>query len=341
MKKNIILSGIIAFTTIFCGCNNQSEKANSTKQITAAATTSVTTAKTTVAEKTTKSTTAAATEAATEPAPAVNSDSSAVVTTNSDGSFTVDFSYGCSMTFPSEWAGRVEIKDNTVYSTIMKEDENIYDGKLFSVTCYDQGLNLVGNERMLLGVSEQGYLLATVPQDVRYDMNKAEMNEEYDSLSADYESIWSTAVCSKSSPDFKPVLLSDYTKPEYVSESLYFGTWEAITYDWSEESAMDIGCIQASPYLIFCSDGTLAYQCFNNASTGTYLLNRDPSADISALGFLNGQIQQISMMQLSLSVTEMPEVQEYLQNGDLQNTTNWGFTYYSDSQNVGVDPWLE
>ncbi len=296
----------------------------------------------------TKPTTSAPTEPpttippTTEATKTIASDSSAKVMQDADGSFFVNFKNGCSMFFPASWAGRVSISESSVYSDVCLDP--VYGGGLlFTVECRSEKPQLNGNERYLLGSSQQGYLFATIPQDVSYDLSNSTMHAEYTALSGDLDAIFRSAVCTTSPADFTPIPLSNYVNPEYdPHDGFFMGHWEAITVDWEEESILEIGAVQSSPYLIFCSDGTLAYQCFSTIYEGSYIINTDDNDYNYAIGFMNGKIMMIGIYHMVMSVTEMPEIKATnIQGNAPETTTTWGFDYWSDSQVYGLDPWME
>lgn len=295
-------------------------------------------------KSTTKKTTAATTAdtevppetAPPEPVSVIISDNSAEVAVREDGSFSVDFAYGCNMVFPKEWGNRVKIRDDTVYAVNCMDPE-FGGGELFSVDCRTEAPQLSGHERYLLGDSESGYLFATVPQSVSYDSSNADMYAEYSDLETYLEGVFTSAVCNASPADFSPVSLADYTNPpDSPDVELYTGTWEAYTQDWTEETLAEVGVVQSWPYLIFCSDGTLAYQCFRTVYEGTYIYNTNDGTEF-AIGFINGTILMVDICHMVMTVRGMPAITELAPDGDPHNTNTWTFMYWTDNQKFGLD----
>lgn len=133
-----------------------------------------------------------------------------------------------------------------------------------------------------------------------------------------------------------------YVPPEeYDGINLLVGTWEADTAMWSEESLMDIGVVQSSPYLVFCDDGRMAYQHWDTLYEGNYLLNTADKEDVYAVATLeNGWELTLRLYNMILDADGLPPVTiDYPAGSEV--TTVWGFYPYSDSTTYGIDPWLE
>lgn len=133
-----------------------------------------------------------------------------------------------------------------------------------------------------------------------------------------------------------------YVPPEeYDGINLLVGTWEADTALWSEESLMDTGVVQSSPYLVFCDDGRMAYQHWDTLYEGSYLLNTADKEDVYAVATLeNGWELTLRLYNMILEADGLPPVQINYPAGT-ETSNVWGFYPYSDSTNYGIDPWLE
>lgn len=290
MKNKKIIVYILTLAiclTSFSGCNSSSEKTS-----TVVHTTVNTTTKTTSNELTTKVTTntdetslEAETENKTEVATenetenetkesvsVIQTDDSAVVSQNADGSFNVLFvDTMCTMTFPASWAGRVLIEDDVVYSKKCSDyiaERN--SGKLFTIMdSSDEQMNIVIPSSYLLGTFDDEYVIAFLPTDCDYDPTIAELNEEFSFLHNDLESVIFTAKCD-SSPEFYPIDMSIYDSPNMYSNSVS-GMWEDGETMYSN--------IQFSPYIGFRpKDGLFVYAYgLNGADTeneiGSYITN--------------------------------------------------------------------
>lgn len=133
-----------------------------------------------------------------------------------------------------------------------------------------------------------------------------------------------------------------YVSPaEYDGINLLVGTWEADTTMWSEESRLNIGVVQSSPYLVFCEDGRMAYQCWDTLYEGTYLLNTADREDVYAVATLdNGWKLTLSIYHMIMDADGLPPVTiDYPAGSEV--TSVWGFYPYSSSTNYGIDPWLQ
>ncbi len=145
-------------------------------------------------------------------------------------------------------------------------------------------------------------------------------------------------VIDESDCDWFQMDTSEFVHPSEVESSVLFGTWGVNTSDWTEESIREIGIAQWSPYLIFCKDGTLVYQFGDEIIEGTYRIN--PEDDVfCAIGNLDGREVKVSVYQMVMSVTNMPMIKE--KAAGVFKTTIWGFEKWSESEEYGLDPWLE
>lgn len=150
---------------------------------------------------------------------------------------------------------------------------------------------------------------------------------------------WDAATRTVSITEKQP---SVYVSPlEYDGINLLVGTWEADTAMWSKESIIDIGTVQSSPYLVFCEDGRMAYQCWDQLYEGTYLLNTEDADTVYAVATLdNGWELTLSIYHMIMDASGLPPVEINYPAGT-QITTVWGFCPYSDNTTYGIDPWLQ
>lgn len=274
MKSKKIIAYIMALAMFsFSGCSNSSSSTHTVYHTTANTTesTSPTKSDTEASATSEETSTEAETESTTEELPlSIQTDNSAIVTNNSDGSFNVLFEDTmCTMTFPASWAGRVLIEDDMVYSKKCSDSvEGRNAGKLFTMMSTSDMDSFIPDS-FLLGTDEDEYVLAFKPTDCDYDPSITEIQEEFASLGNDLESVILSAKC-ESSPEFKPMNMNIYDSPGMYSIP-FAGTWE-------ESEAIYSGS-QFSPFIGFrANDGLFAYSYgLNGADSdsefGNYIIN--------------------------------------------------------------------
>ena len=99
---------------------------------------------------------------------------------------------------------------------------------------------------------------------------------------------------------------------------------------------------QWSPYLIFCHDGRMAYSFGDMLIEGTFVINPSAEGEVPlAIGYLDdGRVCEISIYHMVMDVTNMDPIVMDI-GGRMFETTTWGFEKWSDSEEYGIDPWLE
>lgn len=293
-KKNItVISSAFLLMTILSGCGKDSSSTPSllttnavteSTVITTASSdsgdsetkqTSVTEATTKAAVTTTAAQTTITTEAPTEAA-TVETDETASVSRNADGSFNVTFGDGlCTMTLPASWAGRIIIDDYKIYSKLCYDTDQANKwGKMLSIKrASADDMKVCIPSSYLIGTAGKEYIVAYTPTDVTYDIANSALHEEYSSLYNDITSVIASARCM-TSPDFSPIDLSVYVNPGDFYGSVS-GSWDdADTY---------LTDVQFTPYLCFRpSDASFAYMYRLNGSEadyvrGSYLMNTNVS----------------------------------------------------------------
>lgn len=211
-------------------------------------------------------------KSAEEPSYSIQTDDSAVITQNADGSFNAVFGDGLfSMTFPASWADRIIIDDYKIYCKLVWDsDPGNKRGKMLSLfLAEDEDISSGIPDSYLLGTSSDKYVIAFTPTDVSYDPSDNILNDEYGSLFADIESVIFSARCS-SSPEFTPIDIGMYYSP-YGAEYSLAGSWDLPSYLYSE--------VQFAPYITFREkDGAFGYSYALNGSSckyasGKYLIN--------------------------------------------------------------------
>lgn len=294
-RKNItVISSALLLMTMLSGCGKDSSSTPSlltTKAVTESTVSETAssdsgdseTEQTSVTEATTESAvttttavqTTIATEAPTEAA-TIETDETASVSQNADGSFNVVLGDSlCTMTFPGSWAGRIVIDDNKIYSKLCydTDTENKWGKMLTIMKVTAEEMKDVIPSSYLLGTADKEYIIAYRPTDVTYDIADSELHEEYSSLYNDITSVITSARC-KSSADFAPIDLSIYANPNDFSGSVC-GSWD--------NSDTYLSDVQFSPYLCFRpSDASFAYMYGLNGSEadyvrGSYLMNTNVS----------------------------------------------------------------
>ena len=125
------------------------------------------------------------------------------------------------------------------------------------------------------------------------------------------------------------------------------GTWEVITWRWTQASLEKMGMVQSSGYLIFQPGGKMAYQCFDQCYLGTYLINAKSTGNSCAVCYLNnGWVLTIDATTYNgkisqMTVHGMPQVTCGSADGVYYSTTDWEFKYWNSSTTIGVDSWLQ
>lgn len=279
MKNKKIAVYIFIFAiclTSFSGCKseyNSNEKSSVDINTTTNVTSNVSTTNIDETSLETETVTEPVTENKTEKSEStIQTDNSAIVSQNPDGSFNVLFvNTMCNMTFPASWAGRVFIEDSIVYS--QKCSDYIAErnaGELLTIISNPaEYMSTIIPSSFLLGISNDEYVIAFLPTDCDYDPTITELNEEFSSLHSDLESVIFTAKCDSSS-EFSPIDMSIYDSPNMYSNSVS-GTWEDGETMYSD--------IQFSPYIGFRpKDGLFVYAYgLNGADTlnikGSYCTN--------------------------------------------------------------------
>lgn len=276
MKNKKISVYIFTFAiclTSFSGCKseyNSNEKSSADINTTTNVTSNVSTTNIDETSFGTETVTKPVTENKTEKSEStIQTDNSAIVSQNPDGSFNVLFvSTMCNMAFPANWAGRVFIEDSVVYSKKCSDyiaERNA--GELLTIMSNPaEYMSTIIPSSFLLGTFSDEYVIAFLPTDCDYDTTITELYEEYTSLNNDVKSVIDTAKCD-SSPEFSPIDMSIYDSPSMYSSSAS-GLWE--DYD---------NGMQFSPYIGFRpKDGLFVYAYgLNGADTlnikGSYCTN--------------------------------------------------------------------
>lgn len=115
---------------------------------------------------------------------------------------------------------------------------------------------------------------------------------------------------------------------DYTGDAI-LGTWAVRTDLWTEETNQKYN-VQWSPYLIFRQDGQMAYTFGDQVIQGTYQLTGEESPYATAQ-MEDGRVLEINIYQMVMDVTNMPPVTEIWADGEIHETTSWGFTLWSDA----------
>ena len=121
---------------------------------------------------------------------------------------------------------------------------------------------------------------------------------------------------------------------DYTGDAI-IGTWAVSTDLWTEETNQKYN-VQWSPYLIFRQDGQMAYTFGDQVIQGTYQLTGEESPYATAQ-MEDGRVLEINIYQMVMDVTNMPPVTEIWADGEIHETTSWGFTLWSDAVTWGSD----
>ena len=121
---------------------------------------------------------------------------------------------------------------------------------------------------------------------------------------------------------------------DYTGDAI-IGTWAVRTDLWTEETNQKYN-VQWSPYLIFRQDGQMAYTFGDQVIQGTYQLTGEESPYATAQ-MEDGRVLEINIYQMVMDVTNMPPVTEIWADGEIHETTSWGFTLWSDAVTWGSD----
>lgn len=353
MKKyrKSLFAVILICVMTFSGCSSRSSSPSSSSnaakrtQETEQTTVSVSEEKTENTEVQTtamhQEETTATSETAEAATVSIQTDDSAVITQNADGSFKAVFGDGLfTMTFPASWADRIAINENVIYSKLIWDSEpGTKSGKMLSMFLVeDEDISFGIPESYLLGTSTDKYIIACTPTDLPFDPSDNTLIDEYSSLLADIESVIFSARCS-SSPEFTPIDIGMYYSP-YGAEYSLAGSWEAITHIDSE--------VQFSPYITFReNDGAFGYSyALNGASckyvSGKYLININSEeyqwntenwGDFG-LAFLDGAVYRFTYYASAPGTLSFEKI---VGNKEYDEIASETWTYSSDFQDFDAD----
>jgi hypothetical protein len=351
-KSVAFVLALVVCTSAFVGCSDKNNHSNVSLSSSTAKESEKYTATSSVSViSTTYEATDDASETATEittsdteqlfQKPLIETDDSAFVSINEDGSFNVVFEdSACTMTFPASWAGRIIIDDDEIYSKLCWDNApGEKHGKLLSImTRDDDEMNISIPSSYILGTEDDEYVIAFIPTDATYDIMNSTLNEEYSSLCADILSVISSAEC-QSSPGFTHIDMKDYDSPNMYSISVS-GSWEASSYMNSS--------MQFTPYIGFRpNDGVFGYMYqLNGADTdkeiGTYLINinsenyqwNTENWGEAGLIFMDGCIYSFTYY---LSAPMTMSIEKLGGNSKYDSITSETWFYTSDFQDFDVD----
>lgn len=168
---------------------------------------------------------------------------------------------GVSITLPANWAGRYEIIDNTLYVKKIYKKQ-LGKGALFHIEQTDDPMP-DNNYWYLLGIDHSGdYYFACTENGITYDPEE-KLNEEYDNMLFELESVLQTATCEATMND-PPVDVSMYDN--WVSGNTPLrGFWNLDGADYEDE--------QSGPNIVFDIDANrIGY--FNYDDQGSYSIGR-------------------------------------------------------------------